>query len=54
MAKMHKGNNYIPEKTGSATKINQNGQSEYEFGEDGFPSEINPKSVRNGVSKLKK
>ncbi|MGI6493120.1 MAG: hypothetical protein ACOX0T_12185 [Pelotomaculum sp.] len=54
MVKMHKGNNYIQEKTGSATKINQSGQPEYEFGKDGFPSGINPKSVRKGVTKLKK
>jgi len=51
---MHKGDNYIQEKTGSATKINQSGRSEYEFGEGDLPSGINPKRVHKVISKLKK
>lgn len=54
MSKFRKGNTFIKEKTGSATKINLDGQWEQDFVDDNTPSG-DTTTVDNEVkNKLKK
>ncbi|MDD4239048.1 MAG: LAS seventeen-binding protein 3 [Desulfotomaculaceae bacterium] len=54
MAKFRKGNTFIKEKTGSATKINLEGQWEHDFVDDNTPSGRTPTGDNEVASKLKK
>lgn len=54
MAKFRKGNSFINEKTGSATKINLDGQWEHDFVDDNTPSGRTPTAVDEARAKPKK
>lgn len=54
MAKFRKGKSFINEKTGSATKINLDGQWEHDFVDDNTPSERTPTAVNEAKTKTKK
>ncbi|TEB06920.1 hypothetical protein Psch_00454 [Pelotomaculum schinkii] len=54
MAKFRKGNTFIKEKTGSATKINLDGQWEHDFVDDNTPSGRTPTAAHEVKAKLKK
>jgi hypothetical protein len=50
LAKFHKGNTFINEKTGSATKINLDGRWEHDFVDDNTP----PGQIPRADNKVKK
>jgi hypothetical protein len=54
MVKFRKGNTFIKEKTGSATKINLDGQWEHDFVDDNTPSGHTPTADKTVKDKLKK
>lgn len=54
MAEFHKGNNFVNEKTGSAVKINLDGQWEHNFVDDNTPPGRTPTAVNEAENKEKK